>query len=273
MPRPHRNAGFGLNTGGPWDNRPMHTTESLVTGHFAYVRPGHGGAGFSDFFPGFAGDEKLGVVSPRPLDGVLGAGYALLACVTDFYERRREGLAANPVYPDYFCFLGPEQPGPDGPADSSGVKREARVGQWGNLDIWPATQWVQTDGSANAFGQAALDRGVTHLFWPGTLSPGHLPDATRLAALRQLRSVLVYGSDTPNAEIQVDEEAEDMIRRSVLRMPGLTAEQQEAFRAGRENRKTGGVRPYFESYLVTSPESFFDRPSGSAMLRGDPHPA
>ena len=74
----------------------MHTSETLRSPHFRYWRMDAGGrarAGFNSFCADYHEQDRVGVVSPRLEDGVLGAGYALLALTTAFYDAQRARAA------------------------------------------------------------------------------------------------------------------------------------------------------------------------------------
>jgi len=121
----------------------MHTTETIRLDHF---RCGTGRPGdLEPLFPGFSDRDRIGVVAPDPLDGIRGAGYAVLAAVTAFYAMREGELATSPVYADYYSISTRGRPHADA---------------WGELDVWPASQWLETDGAPESFLASATSRGV-----------------------------------------------------------------------------------------------------------------
>jgi hypothetical protein len=197
----------------------MHTTEILIPEHFRCARTGQAPArpgDLEDLFPEFTDHDRVGIASPRPLDGIQDAGYAVLACVTAFYEMRRGGLATSPVYPDYYVFYASGQQGPDA---------------WGELDVWPPSQWVRTDGTAEHLLNAAVERGVTRLLWPAGLS---LPQG---AATHELRSVLLYGGDVAGIELHAAQPVEEVIRQGVARLQGLDPAARSEFQTSRSAKQ------------------------------------
>jgi len=192
----------------------VHTSEWLRPAHFAFARPGDaaphpGGLGF--LLPAFDPAEVVGIVSPHPVDGILGAGCAVLACVTAFYEARRERGETASAYPPHVVLLGRAAPR----AGTWRAPREKLVEAWGELDVWPASQWVDAGESAAELLGAARARGVTRLFWPDWLA-GPAGDGG-------LRSLVRYDAGAPSVESRADPSVADMIRKSLVRTAGAEA--------------------------------------------------
>ncbi len=238
----------------------MHTSELLRPEHFQFD--------LLSLFPGFDGSDRLGVVSSQPQDGILNAGYVVLACVTAFYEIHRANLAANPMYPPYFSFLAPKDPGAGNPAHRWNVPWHNAMELWGELDIWPGSQWIVTDGTTRGMLEGVLSCKVNRLLWPASLRfPGDtqgLPPSLLTNARRQLRSVLLYSSDDANVKVRVAKPVEDLIQRSVLRLPGLDAEEIKAFRSVRGCRLSVPGPCYTEDYREVSLDTFL-KPEGKPL--------
>src|SRR5437870_13335527 len=103
----------------------MHTSDVLRTHHF-HIVDGHGNA--ASLTAGLTADDRLGVVSPRYEDAILGASAAILTFVTAFYDlqRARQQETGEPffIYADYYVFLfgdGAEVRGQAGPAPLEGA--------------------------------------------------------------------------------------------------------------------------------------------------------
>ncbi len=205
----------------------MHTTETLLPQHFRCSTPGAppGRPGdLEPLFPGFHDRDRVGVVSPRPLDGIAGAGCAVLAAVTAFYESRRGELSSSPVYPEFFAFHEAGAPGADA---------------WGELDVWPASQWIATDGTPDALVAAARSRGVTRLLWPAGLA---LPTGARAS----FRSVVLYGAGAMGVELHAEAPVEELIQVGLTRVPGLDPALLASFHAGRDRSPDGGRIEHYQ---------------------------
>ena len=230
----------------------MHTTE--------LVRPEDFQFDLLSLFPEFGGSDRLGVVSPQPQDGILNAGYLVLACVTAFYRFHRDTVWAGCKYPPYFVFLAPENSREGHPAHRWNVPWRSAVELWGQLDVWPDSQWIVTDGTIHGMLEGVLSHQVNRLLWPASLTlPGATPDlppALLTNARRQLRSVLLYGSHDANVKVRVAKPVEDLIQHGVLRLPGFDAEAIQSFHSARTGRQSGPGSCYTEDYLEVSPDTF-----------------
>ena len=119
----------------------MHSSEILSAKHFEYVLLGNetGSArDFSVFCPDYKDTDRLGTVSPCYEEGVLGAGYAILAFVTAFYDAQRSRSNRFFIYPQHFAFFLTgirKESEPGGTASVLQQKRPWRAGQ-----IWMCTR-------------------------------------------------------------------------------------------------------------------------------------
>src|SRR5205823_84942 len=130
---------------------------------------------------GLSADDRLGMVSPRYEDAILGASAAILAFVTAFYDLQRahQEETGEPffVYADYYIFLfgsGGEVRGRAGPAPLEGAVSSA----YGWLDIWPEEKWVVVHDVVDLWAQVEARR-ITHLLLPAhpAIDLGAIPEA------------------------------------------------------------------------------------------------
>jgi hypothetical protein len=171
----------------------MHTT-GLRSEDFE-IAVGGRPATLSDVFPGFDGDDRLGIVIHQHL-GAAGAGTLILAAVTGFYDHLRAAGDTFFAYADYFAFnVG---------ADHGTLRK---------LDVYPAHKEVVVANDAEPILEAINDRGVTRLFVPeppdagpgAPLEAPALERETRHSALRRIRTALVYSpaGHTRGADVRV----------------------------------------------------------------------
>lgn len=136
--------------------------------------------------------DRLGIVSPRYEDGILGASAATLLFVTAFYDlmRAQEAGSGQPffAYPDYFAFLlrdGDGVRGMSGPAPlTDGVSAA-----YGKLDVWPEDKWVVAHDAADLWA-GVQERGITHLLLPTHAEAGL--DAIPAAVTARLSAAYHY---------------------------------------------------------------------------------
>lgn len=124
----------------------MHTAKELSSSAFAVEVAGRP-ASLKDIFPGFTGQDRVGVVVRLPC-GATGASTVILASVTAFYDHQREKWGPDGffIYPDYFLFhVG------------------GRWGDHGMLDIWPSHKEVVVCDEPEEQLRAINDRAVTRL--------------------------------------------------------------------------------------------------------------
>lgn len=177
----------------------MHTTV-LRSHDFAIAVAGET-ATLDDVFPGFDGDDRLGIVIHHQL-GAAGAGSLILAAVTAFYEELRATGEPFFAYPDHFAFhVG---------ADRGTLRK---------LDVYPAHKEIVVPNEAEAILQAINDRGVTRLLVPDRRDGPDGPNRPAVAgpsgpafdretlhsAQRRIRTALVYSPTglTPGADVLV----------------------------------------------------------------------
>lgn len=199
----------------------MHTSHTLRSHQFRIADTS--GAPVS-ITAGLTAQDRLGVVSPRYEDAILGAGPAILAFVTAFYDLQRaeQERTGQPfqIYPDYFIFLSGEDGrvrGQAGGASLDGAVSSAL----GWLDVWPDDKWVITRDSADLW-QQVLARQITHLLLPANsgIGPGPVPGAVFTGLKAIYRYLFPTDTDSGDAlRIELGDEPLDVIVEAVRRLP------------------------------------------------------
>jgi hypothetical protein len=139
-------------------------------------------ATLDDIFPGFHGQDRLGVVVRRP-GGALGASALIMAAITGFYDIQRATGRDFFIYPDYFLFHVGQ-----------------RHGDHSMLDIWPDHKEVVVADEPELILQAINDRGITRLLVEDGLPvPAEIKRHTRESAESRIISALVYA---PSGAVQ-----------------------------------------------------------------------
>ncbi len=199
----------------------MHTSDVLRSHHF-HVRDAGGHA--ASLTAGLSVADRLGVVSPRYEDAILGAGAAILTFVTAFYDlqrvRQQETGEAFFVYADYFIFLYGDDGavrGAAGPAPLDGAVASAL----GWLDVWPEEKWVVVGDPSDLWAQVTA-RGITHLLVPARpdVALGAIP-APVAASLKAAYRYLLPGDADDEGMLSIDLEAEpfEVVAEAVRRLP------------------------------------------------------
>jgi len=205
----------------------MHTSSLLTSSDFAYWRLEAGVATPTDFaalFPDYHELDRVGVISPRLEDGVCFTGASLLALTTSFYDIQRAKGETFFNYPQHFALIG-------GAGDTvwthQGLvpKTEPLLGYtWGNLDVWPDTNWFVAPPTAAGMLQQVFALQINRLFLPENLplegSGPRLPAYGRSLLCSRLKSVFLYGATSPNTRIQALARANDVLTKSATRLPG-----------------------------------------------------
>jgi hypothetical protein len=174
----------------------VHTT--VLRSHDFSIAVAGETARLDDVFPGFDGDDRLGIVIHHQF-GAAGAGSLILAAVTAFYDDLRATGEPFFAYADHFAFhVG---------ADRGTLRK---------LDVYPAHKEIVVPNEAEAILEAINDRGVTRLLVPDGPDGPNRPTAagpsglafereTLHSAQRRIRTALVYSPTglTPGADVLV----------------------------------------------------------------------
>ncbi len=199
----------------------MHTSKILRSDQFQ-VRDAHGHP--VDLAQGLRDDDRLGIVSPRYEDGIVGAGAAILLFVTAYYDlqRRRQQQTGEDffIYANYYVFLfadGANVRGAAGPAPLDGAVSSA----YGWLDVWPEEKWVMVADAADLWRQVH-ERGITHLLIP--MASGEEVRTVPPHVAPQLKAIIAYARpDLPapaNAvSITMGEKPAEVVAEAIRRLP------------------------------------------------------
>lgn len=135
----------------------------------------------ADYFHDWAITRRVGVVCPKPLDG-LGAATLLMAAVTAFYDGYRDMGGEFFAYPDFFTF-----------------QLQAPVASYSMFDIWPDHKNVgidpemHTGALTGSLTDAITDRGIdTLILADGWSGGGGLKPVQQAALRRTLRAAFAY---------------------------------------------------------------------------------
>lgn len=200
----------------------MHTSTILRSHHFRIVDEA---AEPCDVVAGLTAQDRLGIVSPRYEDGILGASAAILAFITAFYDiqRARQQETGEPffIYADYFAFLFGDAAGVRGriaPAPLASGIGEA----YGQLDVWPDDKWVVAGNAGDLWAQVRA-RDITHLLLPlhpaGEIGP--IPDVVAAGLKATYRYLMPDERPTGGRVIRIELTAEPLgvIAESISRLP------------------------------------------------------
>jgi len=127
---------------------------------------------YQTFFDSFTIDDRLGIVTLHPLDG-LGAVTLILSYVTAFYDHYRASEENFFAYPDFFCF-----------------QRKLPLVHYGMFDIWPEEKNLHLSRDRWEALSMISGRAITVLLVPSySESTFELPkedrDRARLQSFRQ----------------------------------------------------------------------------------------
>ena len=208
----------------------MHTSSLLSAGDFACARPLAGDTVAADFAAMFHDHHELdrvAIVSPRLEDGILFAGIGLLALTTAFYDVQRARGGAFHDYPQHFALIGGDGARVATRTGTAPATEALLRASWGNLDVWPQTNWFVVAPTATAMLERVFALQINRLFWPESLTPDgagpRLPALARALLRSRLKSVLLYDGAAPDAEIRGSAPAMAVVARSIAALPGDSA--------------------------------------------------
>ena len=202
----------------------MHTSKVLRVTDFHYVRTdGSEVADFQAFYPHYHYRDRIGVVSPCLEDGVLYTAYALLSLATAFYDVLRADTEDFFDYPYHLALLDVDAHGVRTQHGRLPLSRSALGAPWGGLDVWPESNWIAATGTASGMLQAVFSTQLSHVFWPQDLLPqgddARLPVHVQRLLSARLKGVYYYKTPQPTIAISVNQTVEDMVQRSLVRLP------------------------------------------------------
>jgi len=236
----------------------MHTSEAFAADDFQYRCPTPGGStqvDFDAFCPAYSQLDRVGVVCPHIEDGVFHSAYALLGITTAFYDIYRARGEEFFNYPQHFAIIAANAAGISTRGGHRPLERKAIGASWGNLDVWPDSQWIMASATATNMLERVFTSHISRLFWPEDYFPEEneapLPTYMRDLLPARLKSVFYYNSKSPTIEIRVSQKVEDMVQTSVDSVLQYTETPTKYTRPQVEHEL-----PYMESYRQVSTDEF-----------------
>ena len=208
----------------------MHTSERITQSDFEYLRlqdTGPVGISFSDVYPDYHPQDRVGFVCHRLEDGVLGLCTAVLGLATGFYDHLRSKGNEFFDYPLHHAFIG----GREERVRTRSGDLDLSIGEmgsaWGWLDVWPETNWHLCPATPESMLEALFRHQVHRVCWPASFMPGSVEKPLSSYAYKllsgRLKSVWYYDCGDGNLEVRASGSAADVIRESLERLPqGVT---------------------------------------------------
>ncbi|MDE3001402.1 MAG: hypothetical protein OXU79_20180 [Gemmatimonadota bacterium] len=243
----------------------MHTSQVLSAGDFEYWQRGGNGFGrvpFESFCPDYHESDRTGVVSPFLEDGILHASHAILALTTAFYDAWRARTDDFFIYPQHFAILDISAGGVNSGSGRLRLDRDRLGWPWGNLDVWPDSQWISSDGSVYGALKNAFDLHINRLFWPESFVPGdgedRLPEYALKIMRTRLKAVFYYRTDEPNIEIRSNSNVKKVADQSVWRLSQLEGLSAENLPMTDDEAASETGHSSVERYRKVEPDQFLD---------------
>ena len=206
----------------------MHTSTLLISQDFEYWQSGENGltrVDFETFCPDYHELDRTGVISPHLENGILHAGYALLALTTAFYDIWRVRTDDFFIYPQHFAILDITRAGVNTGCGRLPLEKSTLGGPWGNLDVWPDSKWIPAHGSVSSMLKKAFDLQINRLFWPEAFRPNREEKSLPAYAVKMLRThlkaVYYYNTSEPNIEIRTAQNVQDLLQTSLNRLSDI----------------------------------------------------
>ena len=102
--------------------------------------------------------------------------------------------------------------------------------------------------------------GVNRLLWPAGFKwesgSFELPPTLQPWLNKQLSSIYLYGSAEPTLEIHAAQIVEDLVLKSIHKLPEITEERKESLLAARAERRSAHESRSVETYRQVSTEQF-----------------
>lgn len=243
----------------------MHTSQVLSARDFEYrQRSGNGfeRVPFESFCPDYHESDRTGVVSPLLEDGILHTALAILGLTTAFYDAWRARTDDFFIYPQHFAILDISAEGVNAGSGRLRLDRDRLGWPWGNLDVWPDSQWVPSDGSVSGALKSAFDLHINRLFWPESFVPDpgedRLPEYAMKIMRTRLKSVFYYHSGEPNIEIRGNSNPKKVADQSVWRLSQLEGLSAERLPMADDEAASETGHCSVERYRRVEPDQFLD---------------
>ena len=212
----------------------MHTSTKLSSTDFAFRNTGQDGdVGLGGFLPDYEPTDRLAVVCGPVEDAVIHCAPALLAVTTGFYDvlRARHGADGFFNYPQHFAIIDVDEEGIRSRRGRVSLQQMSLGAPWGNLDVWPESQWIPSGGSATHMLEQVYRLHISRLFWPADLVPRpgdtaeQLPAHARRLLGARLRTVYLYGHAEPTVEVAYSKVVDDIVANSIRRLPDAAGDE------------------------------------------------
>ncbi len=232
----------------------MHSSKILRTEQFQFLKGGEvtPSNDVYSFCPEFHEDLRLGVVSPCMEDGILGAGLGVMSFVTAFYDIQRSKSEDFFIYPKYFCFLGGSENGIHSRYADETIPLPEAGGPWGNLDVWPESQWMATDGTVTGAIEKTCECEIDYLFWPESFRPrsddDQPGDELRERTAETIHAIFLFGCEEPEFEVRANHTPEELLERSIEHLPAVDESVRQSLSEERQKTKTDGEFAFVERY-------------------------
>ena len=243
----------------------MHTSSVISATDFQYWQCGANGPArvpFAAFCPDYDASDRTGFVSPCLEDGILHASHAILALTTAFYDAWRDRADDFFIYPQHFAVLDISSEGVNSGSGRLRLDRDRLGWPWGNLDVWPDSQWVSSDGRVSGALKEAFDLHINRLFWPESFVPGacenRLPEYAFKIMRTRLKEVFYYRSEAPNIEIRASSNANEVAAQSVWRLSQLEGLSADHLQIAVEEEESGTGHCFVERYRRVDPVQFLE---------------
>lgn len=211
----------------------MHTSTVLQASDFVYRRLGPetgAAADFDSLFPDYHELDRVGVVSLTLEEAILHTGVALLALTTAFYDAQRAKGAPFFNYPQHFALLGGAGGKIQTRSGAVAMSPEVLGPSWGNLDVWPESNWHLGPPTAEGMLRRAFDLQINRLFWPERLAPQQpevrLPSYVPRMLRSRLKAVYYYDSASPTLGVEGGPQVAHLLQRSRRAVPGADRDQE-----------------------------------------------
>lgn len=200
----------------------MHTSTVLQSSDFRYRRREQAEnipVEFASLFPDYHELDRVGVVTLSLEDGILEVGGTLLALTTAFYDVQRAKGELFFNYPQHFALFGESEGKIQTRSGAIPFSAEVIGSPWGNLDVWPESNWHGAPATAEGMLRKVFDLQINRLFWP----EGFLPQepAARLAEYVQsllrsrLKAIYYFHAAVPTMEVEGAPKAARIVQKSL----------------------------------------------------------
>ena len=191
------------------------------------LRPGaqddQGRWSLADVFADYHPQDRVAVVSPVWEEAFVENAVALTALTALFYDAQRKSGRPFFDYPSHYLLLCRHAESIQTRRGLQALSVEEAGRPWGQVDLWPETQWLGVAPDAASLLRAIFALHTHRLFWPEhypVVAPEQpLPAYMRRILASRLKAVYLYNSTMANWEIGASPGAQELLAPT----PGLFA--------------------------------------------------